>query len=89
MKPLPSADLTQEDLDAWDAALFRLSDTFGEFCGLYAMAAIADRRDADLMLHVEVAYGDIMHRGYPQWRIWHAACAFQGIPIPSDYCVYD
>jgi hypothetical protein len=48
-----------------------------------------DRRDAALMLDHQRAYADIVKNSYPQWRIWHAAYAFQGIQIPADYCIYD
>jgi len=88
MKPrLPAAVWTIEDLNImWDWNEVVPGDGWDLIFEIYADA---DRRDADLMLYIERGYADIMHRGHPQWRIWHAACAFQGIPIPADYCLYD
>lgn len=86
MKPrLNPARWTAEDTDIWVSVLTR--------CGPYVYgcligtATAIDRRDADLMLHFKIAYGDIMGPGYLHYRVWHAACAFQGIPHPADWQV--
>ena len=84
---LEALPLTDDDWKIWlsvdEAVPGRLYDLVSEIC------READRRDADLMLHFCISYGDILNKGYPQWRIWHAACAFTNVPIPMDYCVYD
>jgi hypothetical protein len=47
MKPLPTAPLTQEDIDVW----LRIESRFGPGTRYHALTH-ADRRDADLMLQL-------------------------------------
>lgn len=87
MKPrLRSKPLTRADTDVW---LFLQRHRDRSMTKEWLANIQADRLDAELMLSHTIAYQDIVNQGYPQYRVWHAAYAFVGIPIPANYCVYD
>lgn len=85
---LESLPLTKEDMGIWVMIGHLMPPSrkhFGDV--LDKISAASDRSDANLMFSFKVAYGDIMGPGYLYYRVWHAACAFQGIPIPLGYQV--
>lgn len=87
MKPRPPvAPLTNEDY----LIAMRLCSARKDLLWypLFYGSRHVDRRDAELMLGLRVGYSDVsawkLRTSYSV-RVWHAACAFQGIPIPADF----
>lgn len=82
---LPVPSLTQEDRRTWLMVSFRMRLRWDPMVSyrksLLEDAIRQDRRDADLMLHLRIAYQDVVgwYNTYP--GVAHVAWAFQGIPI--------
>jgi len=83
MKPrLESAALTVED---WKILCdMRQYHERWRGSNLLAMSSESDRRDADLMLHLRVAYGDVSaderRQSHRYRRVCHCAWAFTNLP---------
>ena len=90
MKPrLESAPETNEDVLIWLKVADRMTRrdetlTPVRFRCLGVRSLACDRRDADLMLHLRVAYGDVSaderRQSYRYRRVCHCAWAFQNLP---------